>query len=83
VCDRCGGPVRKLMSAPAVQFKGSGWHVSDYPRTGAGSKPDAGKSEGEGAAKADASEPAKPAEPSGSGAPSPSPAGEGTKPSSS
>ncbi|HET9228945.1 MAG TPA: FmdB family zinc ribbon protein, partial [Thermoanaerobaculia bacterium] len=29
-CPECGGEVRKLFSAPAVQFKGSGWYVTDY-----------------------------------------------------
>jgi len=42
-CKKCGGPVRKLMSSPAIQFKGSGWYVTDYARKGSGggeSKPD-------------------------------------------
>jgi len=34
-CPECGGPVEKLISAPAVQFKGSGWYVTDYARKGA------------------------------------------------
>jgi len=29
-CPNCGGPVEQLISAPAVQFKGSGWYVTDY-----------------------------------------------------
>jgi len=33
-CPRCGGPVEQLISAPAVQFKGSGWYVTDYARKG-------------------------------------------------
>jgi putative FmdB family regulatory protein len=36
-CPECGGPVEQLLSAPAVQFKGSGWYVTDYARKGAGS----------------------------------------------
>ena len=36
-CPECGGPVEKLLSASSVQFKGTGWHVTDYPRKGAGS----------------------------------------------
>jgi putative FmdB family regulatory protein len=36
-CPKCGGPVEKLISASAVQFKGSGWYVSDYGK-GSGSK---------------------------------------------
>jgi putative FmdB family regulatory protein len=33
-CQSCGGPVRKLLSSPAIQFKGSGWYVTDYARKG-------------------------------------------------
>ena len=36
-CPECGGPVEQLLSAPAVQFKGSGWYVTDYARKGSGS----------------------------------------------
>ena len=35
-CPDCGGPMEKVISAPAVQFKGSGWYVSDYARKGSG-----------------------------------------------
>ena len=31
-CPECGGPVEQLLSPPAVQFKGSGWYVTDYAR---------------------------------------------------
>ncbi len=31
-CPVCGGSVRKLISSPAIQFKGSGWYVTDYAR---------------------------------------------------
>jgi putative FmdB family regulatory protein len=34
-CRRCGkGPVRRLMAAPAFQFKGTGWYVTDYAQKG-------------------------------------------------
>jgi putative FmdB family regulatory protein len=29
-CERCGKPVRRLISSPAIMFKGSGWYVTDY-----------------------------------------------------
>ncbi|HTK88219.1 MAG TPA: FmdB family zinc ribbon protein [Nitrospiraceae bacterium] len=29
-CVRCGQAVRKIISAPAIMFKGSGWYVTDY-----------------------------------------------------
>jgi putative FmdB family regulatory protein len=36
-CPSCGGgPVRKLLSSPAIQFKGSGWYITDYARKGGG-----------------------------------------------
>jgi len=31
-CPECGGKVEQTISAPAVQFKGSGWYVTDYAR---------------------------------------------------
>jgi putative FmdB family regulatory protein len=33
-CPNCGGAVRKLLSSPAIQFKGSGWYITDYARKG-------------------------------------------------
>jgi putative FmdB family regulatory protein len=35
-CRTCGGKVRRLLSAPAIQFKGTGWYITDYARKGAG-----------------------------------------------
>jgi putative FmdB family regulatory protein len=34
VCPKCGGPVKKLLSSPAIQFKGSGWYITDYAKSG-------------------------------------------------
>jgi putative FmdB family regulatory protein len=36
-CPECGGVVEQMISAPAVQFKGSGWYVNDYPKKSGGS----------------------------------------------
>jgi putative FmdB family regulatory protein len=36
-CPECGGKVEQMISAPAVQFKGSGWYVTDYAKKGSGS----------------------------------------------
>ena len=33
-CPKCGSPVEKLLSAPAIQFKGTGWYVTDYAKKG-------------------------------------------------
>jgi putative FmdB family regulatory protein len=41
--EGCGGAVEQLLSAPAFQFKGSGWYVTDYGR--GGKTPSNGKSE--------------------------------------
>jgi putative FmdB family regulatory protein len=32
VCPTCGGAVRRLISSPAIQFKGSGWYITDYAK---------------------------------------------------
>ena len=34
VCPKCSGVVRKLLSSPAIQFKGTGWYITDYARAG-------------------------------------------------
>ena len=45
VCELCGrGPVRKLVSSPAIQFKGSGWYITDYARKGSTSAGESGSS---------------------------------------
>jgi putative FmdB family regulatory protein len=36
-CPKCGsGPVHKLLSSPAIQFKGSGWYITDYAKKDGG-----------------------------------------------
>jgi len=47
VCPHCGGELEQLLSAPAVQFKGAGWYVTDYARKGSGEGSKDGKSSGE------------------------------------
>ena len=34
ICPHCGGKLKKAISAPAIQFKGTGWYVTDYARGG-------------------------------------------------
>lgn len=34
--EKCGGKVERLISPPALQFKGSGWYITDYGKTGSG-----------------------------------------------
>jgi putative FmdB family regulatory protein len=38
-CTLCGkGPVQRLLSSPAIQFKGSGWYITDYAQKGKSSE---------------------------------------------
>jgi putative FmdB family regulatory protein len=41
-CPECGGKVEQMISAPAVQFKGSGWYVTDYAKKSTASGPSDG-----------------------------------------
>ena len=50
-CVKCGGSVEKLLSSPAIQFKGSGWYITDYARAG---KTDSASDGGAKAEKSDA-----------------------------
>ena len=46
-CPSCGGRVNKLLSSPAIQFKGTGWYITDYAKkssTESGSKTTSGSS---------------------------------------
>jgi len=42
-CPHCGGKVESVITAPAIQFKGSGWYVNDYGKKTSGG--DSSKSE--------------------------------------
>ena len=42
-CPHCGGKVESVITAPSIQFKGSGWYVTDYGRKTSGG--DGAKSE--------------------------------------
>ncbi len=58
-CPECGGELELLLSAPAIQFKGTGWYVTDYARKssgGDGAKPDGGSKKSEPAPAAKSSE---------------------------
>jgi len=63
-CPSCGSTVHKLISSPAIQFKGSGWYITDYAKKdstsatkagnakeGSTSNSDSGGSSSEGGAK--------------------------------
>jgi putative FmdB family regulatory protein len=55
-CPKCGGPIKKLISSPAIQFKGKGWYVTDYAKSGSTepSKAESATSEASADAKSDA-----------------------------
>ncbi|HEY8669381.1 MAG TPA: zinc ribbon domain-containing protein, partial [Terriglobales bacterium] len=53
-CPECGGKVEQVISAPAVQFKGSGWYVTDYAKKPAsGESSSGGSSSGGSSSKSD------------------------------
>jgi putative FmdB family regulatory protein len=64
-CASCGGKIERLLSSPAIQFKGTGWYITDYARkssTPAGSNGSSSKSESKTeTAKAATPAPSKPA----------------------
>jgi putative FmdB family regulatory protein len=47
-CPECGGKVEQMISAPAVQFKGSGWYVTDYAKKGSSASKSESKSDSDG-----------------------------------
>ncbi|MGA8185980.1 MAG: FmdB family zinc ribbon protein [Terriglobia bacterium] len=53
-CEKCGGDLTRLLSAPAIQFKGTGWYVTDYARKSSPEK--SGKSGSDSSAKPPAAE---------------------------
>jgi putative FmdB family regulatory protein len=65
-CEVCGGAVRKLLSSPAIQFKGSGWYITDYARKSDSTSSPSGAGSGDQAAKADPKPAGGDAKPKGS-----------------
>ena len=66
--EGCGGELERLISAPALQFKGSGWYVTDYAKNGkspstSSSSPES-KSENKSESKSESKSDSKPASPS-------------------
>jgi putative FmdB family regulatory protein len=54
-CPKCGSTVHKLMSSPAIQFKGSGWYITDYAKKDSASAGKTGGSKDESSKTADSS----------------------------
>lgn len=45
-CTVCGkGPIQRLVSSPAIQFKGTGWYITDYSQKGKSESGESSKSE--------------------------------------
>ena len=65
-CEKCGGKLEKLLSPPAIQFKGTGWYVTDYARKSSpgSSRSNGGSSNGDGAKSETKPKAEKPATPS-------------------
>jgi putative FmdB family regulatory protein len=59
-CPKCGGDMKKLISSPAIQFKGSGFYKTDYASTSTANSSE--KSENKSEAKSDAKTEKKPSE---------------------
>jgi putative FmdB family regulatory protein len=69
-CPKCGSKVHKLMSSPAIQFKGTGWYITDYAKKDStaagksgGAKDDAAKPTADSGTKDSSASEAKPAAP--------------------
>ena len=52
-CPKCGGPIEQVISAPAVQFKGSGWYVTDYAKKSSSPSSSSSSSNGDSGSKKD------------------------------
>lgn len=73
-CPKCGKTVHKLISSPAIQFKGTGWYITDYARKDSTSATKAGNAKEGSTSSSDSSSGS-----SESAAPAPAPAAPTTK----
>lgn len=55
-CPKCGGDLKKLISSPAIQFKGSGFYITDYARAGSSGDKSGGSSDKSGGSEGSTSE---------------------------
>jgi putative FmdB family regulatory protein len=53
ICPKCGGDMKKQISAPAIQFKGSGFYKTDYASSSSSSTSSESKSESKSETKTD------------------------------
>jgi putative FmdB family regulatory protein len=59
--SKCGGSVHRLISAPALQFKGSGWYVNDYAKASSSAPNGSGKKDDDGGKSSSSESQSKPA----------------------
>lgn len=78
-CPHCGGALERTLTAPAVQFKGSGWYKDLY----SSAKPAAASASGEGKGSGDSGSGAAPAATGGDSKPASAPAAPAAAPASS
>jgi putative FmdB family regulatory protein len=77
-CPKCGSAVHKLMSSPAIQFKGSGWYITDYAKKDSTSATKAGNAKEGSTSGSESAAPASDA-PAPTSAPAPAPSAPATK----
>lgn len=78
-CPSCGGRVEKQVSSPAIQFKGSGWYITDYAKSGGRKESSSSKSDSSSSSSAPASAPAAESKADTSSSTPPAPAKADTK----
>jgi putative FmdB family regulatory protein len=61
VHEGCGGRVERLLSSPALQFKGSGWYITDYGKSGNGNSNGNGSKKASSETKSESKAESKPA----------------------
>lgn len=76
VCPHCGGKLEQRLSAPSVQFKGSGWYINDYAKGGSKKKGASGDGKDSGTADVSAAAEKPAGDGAGSGKAAAKPAGE-------
>ena len=82
-CTVCGkGPIQRLMSSPAIQFKGTGWYITDYSQKGKSESGETSKSKNEPKKSDEKAGDAKKSDTSSAGTSTSSSTGSATKPAS-
>ncbi len=78
VCEQCGGPLVRLLGKPALQFKGSGFYITDYVKKGGEAEGKSGSSSTSSSTETASSSPAAPATSAPAAAPAATPSATGS-----